>query len=85
MQFAIKTVEQFFDLLHKNTGCNSLHQSFLKETKENYIWGNFMIIVQSERSIAIVRIWLNSYMSPYFLLQNNEGKTMFLTLRNNAV
>jgi hypothetical protein len=36
MDVAFKTVEQFFDL-HKNTSCNSQHQSVLKETTENYL------------------------------------------------
>ena len=53
--------------------------------KENYIVVNFMVMIKSESNTVKLRSRLNSYMSLYFLLQNNEGRALFLTLRSNAV
>ena len=84
MHVAVKTVKQLFDLLHKHTSCNISPKFPETSIKENYIVGNFMVIVQSERNIVILRSRLNLYMPPYFLLQSNEGRAVFLTLRNKT-
>jgi hypothetical protein len=39
-------------------------------------------MVKSERNIFLLRNRLNSHMSPYFLLQHNEGRAVFLNWRS---
>jgi len=84
MLVATKTVKQSINFLHKHTSCN-IFSTKVSWNKQNYIVVNFMVMVKSERNIVILSSRFNSYMSPYFLLENNEGRAVFNTLRSNAV
>jgi hypothetical protein len=82
---AIKTVKQSINFLHRHTCCNIAPKFPETSIKENYIVVNFVVMVKSESNIVLLRNRLNSYMSLYFLLQRNEGRAVFLTLRSNSV
>jgi len=76
---------QTIDLFYKHTSYNIVSTKVPEtNTKENYIAVNFMLMVTSERN-TVIQSRLNCFMSPYFLLQNKEGRAVFLTMRRNAV